>query len=162
MYCTFESQTGASHLMQPIRSQKMSTNSKNEHLGFGSPKYTSLLVLKACVQSVGCTQGLTYVCMGAGDRTRSCFWVQTDPLCRNTLAHAAPSLLPIHNLPLQVSSVPGAPQTLAPSYMDQDPRSWLCAHLQGSVGVLCTCIYFQAKHITPSFQCQSFPIMKEQ
>lgn len=36
MYCTFESQTGAYHLMQPIRSQKMSMNSKNAHLGFGS------------------------------------------------------------------------------------------------------------------------------
>lgn len=119
-------------------------------------KYTSLLVLKACVQGVGCTQALP-----------TCPWVQENGPAlafeyRNTLAHAAPSLLPIHNLPLQASSAPGAPQTLDPSYMDQDPRSWLCAHLQGSVGVLYTCIYFQAKHITPSFQCQSFPIMKEQ
>lgn len=41
-------------------------------------------------------------------------------------------------------------------------QSWLHARMQGVVGVLCLCIHFQGKHITPSFGCQTSPIMREQ
>lgn len=123
------------------------------------PKRISHTSRDVCMQGNGIRPAVALMCK------LTPVWRGTPQLlCQThcTAGTSSPHCRALGNLLPQASNLPRASETLDPSSMDQNTQSWLHARAQGFVGVLCPCIHFQAKHITPSFGCQTFPIMREQ
>lgn len=70
----------------------MSMNSKNAHLGFGTLQIHFTFSPQSMCSRCRLHTSLTYVSVGAGERTRSCFGVQKYPGTRSplTAAHTQP------------------------------------------------------------------------
>lgn len=138
-----------------LEESKMSLHLLNLHLGFGSlqvwvqpSKHVSKAYVthKPCcpyVKKQGIRLAVTEMCK------LTCGWRETPQLWHQTLhmtGTASPPCPALWNLSLQATNVPKASETLDPSSMDQNTRSWLHARTQG-LWVYCVLAYISRENI---------------